>query len=131
MEEWWNEQKVLGHKLVATWPEELKDGTIFIDENSMNKYLKVVGFSAFLWVTCYMLAPVLIGRVFKHEQYVSRDACGRWNIDNEVVSMVHNFFSVYLSIYAAVHSCGDGDRFPAKDTDWTILRWFFSENCHH
>lgn len=31
----------------------------------------------------------------------------------------------------ALYSFGDNDRHPATDTDWTVMRWFKSENSAH
>ena len=45
--------------------------------------------------------------------------------------MIHNFLSVFVSVSAALYSCGDDDKFPVKDTDKTVLRWFHSMDCHH
>lgn len=115
--------------MVGTWPEHLKDGTIFLHDDSINVYMNVVIFSAFLWTTAYLLVPVVLGMLSK--EYQSRDARGRWSIDNEAVAMLHNICSVYVTVNAALYTCGESDPNPVNDTDWTVLRFFDSPTCRH
>lgn len=91
----------------------------------------MLAFSGGLWASTLFLAPVVLGKVLQLESYNSRDARGRWSMENSCVSMLYNILAVYISVNATIQSCGDDDRFPVKDTDWKVARWFFSENCSH
>ena len=85
----------------------------------------------FFWTAAYLLVPIILGKILKLKLYTSRDAKGMWNVDNECVGMLHNICSAYITMSAALYTCGDSDPNPVTDSDWKVLRFFDSPTCRH